>query len=175
MILRWKVTDGIESLHETRQLACSWIRLFSVRSSVSNKIWNFLLVNFFRFKIILRWKVTESSRTHQETRQLTCPWIAPRFAIRHRWAFPLRVFIFTFVRNYHITVTISVPKTNIIKTPWARVRGARVYFHSKQKGENSLGTKKADKISWNKNQTKLENSLPSNSKYSQTSMFDYPS
>ena len=64
----------------------------------------------------------------------------------------MRVFIFTFVRNYHITVIISEPKTNIIKPPWvrvrgARVRGARVYFHSKQKGENSLGTKKADKIS----------------------------
>ena len=52
---------------------------------------------------------------------------------------------------------------------------ARVYFHGKQKGENNLGTKKADIISWNKNQTKLENSLPSNSKYSQTSMSDYPS
>ena len=65
-ILKWfwdgKWLTAVESLHETRELACSWIRVFSARSSVSNKIWNFLLVNFFRFKIILRWKVTESSR-----------------------------------------------------------------------------------------------------------------
>ena len=61
----------------------------------------------------------------------------------------MRVFIFTVVRvNSHITVIIrAAPKTNIIKTLWGRVRGVTVYFHSKKKGENSLGTKKADKIS----------------------------
>ena len=59
----------------------------------------------------------------------------------------MRVFIFTFVHvNFNITVTRAL-KTNIVKTLYVRVRGARVYFPSKQKGENSLGTKKADKIS----------------------------
>ena len=59
---------------------------------------------------------------------------------------------------------------------WAKTfitKTARVYFHSKQKDENSLGTKKAHILSWNKNQTKFENSLPSNSKYSQISMCDH--
>ena len=95
----------------------------------------------------------------QENPQIPCAWIASCFPIRHCLTFVLRIYIFTFLHVYsHITPIIIA-----VFTPCTVVNKAeRVYFNSKQKDENSLGTKKRDMISWNKkkNQSKIsQNSI----------------
>ena len=102
---------------------------------------------FCRLKIILRWKVTESNRTTSRTRQLTCVGILARFVIRKCWTFVSRIIIFTTFLQVYSHITPIIIASTVIAPCTLVNKSERVHFLSKQKDENSLGTKKRDMIS----------------------------